>query len=100
MRIATFASQRLRQVGMVDADGSQLRTLPLSAAQARLGVLAVVEAAVAGGALPSAEGPALALVGLKLEAPLPLPRRNLFCVGRNYYAHAKELSASVFKDHS
>ena len=37
---------------------------------------------------------------MRLEAPLPLPRRNLFCVGRNYHAHAKELSGSVFKDNA
>jgi 2-keto-4-pentenoate hydratase/2-oxohepta-3-ene-1,7-dioic acid hydratase in catechol pathway len=35
-----------------------------------------------------------------LEAPIPQPRRNLFCVGRNYHEHAKELSGSVFKDSS
>jgi 2-keto-4-pentenoate hydratase/2-oxohepta-3-ene-1,7-dioic acid hydratase in catechol pathway len=35
---------------------------------------------------------------VQLDAPIPLPRRNVFCVGRNYHAHAKELSASVFKD--
>ena len=35
-----------------------------------------------------------------LVAPLPRPRRNLFCVGRNYREHAKELSASVFKDNA
>ena len=99
MRIATFESQGLRQVGIVDADGLNLRPLLLSAAQARLGALAVIEEAVATGRLPGADAPALAMVGLKLEAPLPLPRRNLFCVGRNYHAHAKELSASVFKDH-
>jgi len=28
---------------------------------------------------------------------VPRPRRNIFCVGRNYHAHAKELSGSVFK---
>jgi 2-keto-4-pentenoate hydratase/2-oxohepta-3-ene-1,7-dioic acid hydratase in catechol pathway len=33
-------------------------------------------------------------------APLPLPRRNLFCVGRNYHAHARELRDSVFKDNN
>jgi 2-keto-4-pentenoate hydratase/2-oxohepta-3-ene-1,7-dioic acid hydratase in catechol pathway len=27
-----------------------------------------------------------------------VPRRNVWCVGRNYHAHAKELQASVFKD--
>jgi len=28
---------------------------------------------------------------------IPVPRRNIFCVGRNYRAHAKELAGSVFK---
>lgn len=31
-------------------------------------------------------------------APIPRPRRNIFCVGRNYHAHAKELSETVFRD--
>ncbi len=31
-------------------------------------------------------------------APIPRPRRNLFCVGRNYQAHARELSDTVFRD--
>ena len=30
--------------------------------------------------------------------PLPQPRRNVWCVGRNYHAHAKELQTSVLKD--
>jgi len=34
----------------------------------------------------------------ELLAPIQRPHRNIFCVGRNYHAHAKELSASVFKD--
>ncbi|EHR71247.1 2-keto-4-pentenoate hydratase/2-oxohepta-3-ene-1,7-dioic acid hydratase [Burkholderiales bacterium JOSHI_001] len=38
------------------------------------------------------------LAGAALRAPLPQPRRNLWCVGRNYHAHARELSDSVFKD--
>ncbi|MDP3083073.1 MAG: fumarylacetoacetate hydrolase family protein, partial [Rubrivivax sp.] len=41
-----------------------------------------------------------ALADVQLEAPIPLPRRNLFCVGRNYHAHAKELHDSVFKDNT
>ena len=40
------------------------------------------------------------LAEVRLIAPLPQPRRNLFCVGRNYRAHAKELQASVFKDNA
>jgi 2-keto-4-pentenoate hydratase/2-oxohepta-3-ene-1,7-dioic acid hydratase in catechol pathway len=35
---------------------------------------------------------------LAQRCPSTAPRRNLFCVGRNYHAHAKELRESVFKD--
>ncbi len=38
------------------------------------------------------------LASAKILAPIQRPRRNIFCVGRNYHAHAKELAASVFKD--
>jgi 2-keto-4-pentenoate hydratase/2-oxohepta-3-ene-1,7-dioic acid hydratase in catechol pathway len=48
--------------------------------------------------LPAATGATVALVDVTLEAPLPRPRRNLWCVGRNYHAHAKELRDTVFKD--
>jgi 2-keto-4-pentenoate hydratase/2-oxohepta-3-ene-1,7-dioic acid hydratase in catechol pathway len=34
---------------------------------------------------------------IQLDAPLPRPIRNIWCVGRNYRAHAKELSETVFK---
>jgi 2-keto-4-pentenoate hydratase/2-oxohepta-3-ene-1,7-dioic acid hydratase in catechol pathway len=31
-----------------------------------------------------------------LEAPIPRPRRNIYCVGKNYHEHAKEFAASGF----
>jgi 2-keto-4-pentenoate hydratase/2-oxohepta-3-ene-1,7-dioic acid hydratase in catechol pathway len=31
-----------------------------------------------------------------LEAPIPRPRRNIYCVGKNYHEHAKEFAASSF----
>ena len=31
-----------------------------------------------------------------LKAPIPRPRRNIFCVGKNYFEHAKEFSQSGF----
>ncbi len=104
MRFATYrllhtdaATDNRRHVGQVSADGQSITPLNVSAAQAERGVQCLIEASVAGQPLPAASGPALPLSAVKLEAPLPLPRRNLFCVGRNYHAHAKELQASVFK---
>ena len=37
-----------------------------------------------------ANAPKLAVSGLKLLAPIPRPRRNVFCVGRNYREHIIE----------
>jgi 2-keto-4-pentenoate hydratase/2-oxohepta-3-ene-1,7-dioic acid hydratase in catechol pathway len=34
---------------------------------------------------------------VQLRAPLPQPQRNLFCIGRNYRAHAQELAGTVFR---
>jgi 2-keto-4-pentenoate hydratase/2-oxohepta-3-ene-1,7-dioic acid hydratase in catechol pathway len=36
------------------------------------------------------------MAAVKLTAPLPRPRRNLFCVGKNYHAHAREFAGSGF----
>ena len=100
MRIATYTYQGLRQVGQVSSDGSTVTAFDLSAADAQRGALALIERAAAQAAWPALVGPALALAALQLDAPLPLPRRSLFCVGRNYHAHAKELRDTVFKDSS
>ncbi|MDN3921278.1 fumarylacetoacetate hydrolase family protein [Roseateles violae] len=97
MRIACFQSMGQRRVGLVSADGLQIAPLALPAEDARGGALALIERLSAGEPLPAAE-PAQPLAGLRLEAPLPRPRRNVFCVGRNYQAHAQELSGSIFKN--
>ena len=97
MRIATFRHAGRTQVGLVSPDGLQVQPLGLAPGAAELGALSLIEAATAGQAGPGPVGAALALADVQLLAPLPRPRRNLFCVGRNYHAHAKELRDSVFK---
>jgi 2-keto-4-pentenoate hydratase/2-oxohepta-3-ene-1,7-dioic acid hydratase in catechol pathway len=99
MRIATYLHHDTRQVGLVSTDGQHITPFKVSAETARRGALDLIAALAAGEALPPLDTAAsVALSAVRLEAPLPLPRRNLWCVGRNYQAHAKELSASVFKD--
>jgi 2-keto-4-pentenoate hydratase/2-oxohepta-3-ene-1,7-dioic acid hydratase in catechol pathway len=100
LRIATYQYRGGRQVGLVSDDGQTLRPLALDADRARRGVLPLIEDRAAGTAWPAPTGETLALADVRLEAPLPLPRRNLFCVGRNYHAHAKELSGSVFRNNA
>ncbi|MEI2418332.1 fumarylacetoacetate hydrolase family protein [Orrella sp. JC864] len=98
MKIAVFRMDGQRKVGMVSEDGRQVSTLDFPPAAAAGGALAVIDALARGAALPAVAGRPLAWGEIDAEAPLPAPRRNLFCVGRNYHAHAQELSASVFKD--
>jgi 2-keto-4-pentenoate hydratase/2-oxohepta-3-ene-1,7-dioic acid hydratase in catechol pathway len=82
-------------VGLVSSDGQELTPLAMKASR---GVLSLIEHLDAGGAMPGAAGGRLMLSAVELEAPLPRQRRNLFCVGRNYSAHANELAGGVFKD--
>jgi 2-keto-4-pentenoate hydratase/2-oxohepta-3-ene-1,7-dioic acid hydratase in catechol pathway len=95
MKLATFRAEGRRRVGIVD--GAVVQELALDGAAAERGVLSLIERSVAGESLPAPVGRPRPLESVELEAPLPLPRRNLWCVGRNYHAHAKELAASVFK---
>ena len=97
MRIATYRRHGQLEVGLVADDGATITPLALSAEDAKRGALGIIEAMANGAAAPASDAAPIATASVMLEAPLPLPRRNLFCVGRNYRAHAKELSASVFK---
>jgi 2-keto-4-pentenoate hydratase/2-oxohepta-3-ene-1,7-dioic acid hydratase in catechol pathway len=100
MRYATFNHQGRRQVGLIAADGRTVTALDLKSAHPDRGMLAMIEQLAGGGARPASVGPAIPLADVRLEAPIPLPRRNVWCVGRNYHAHARELQASVFKNNT
>ncbi|MBE7367278.1 fumarylacetoacetate hydrolase family protein [Ramlibacter pallidus] len=95
MKIAAFRYQGRAGVGVVSADGQQVEPYQLGDAEAALGALPLVEAQAAGRPLP-ATGPAIPLQQVQLVAPIPRPRRNVFCVGKNYHAHAKEFAGSGF----
>ncbi len=97
MRYATFTHDGRQQVGAVSTDGQSVTPLPLAAADAALGVLALVQHQMQGHSLPAPSGAAIPLSQVHLMAPVPRPRRNVFCVGRNYHAHAQELAGSIFK---
>lgn len=98
MRIATYEHQGQRRVGRVSADGGQVTAFALDANRAHLGALSLIERGD-WNALPL-QGQAVSTGQVKLLAPIPQPRRNVFCVGRNYHEHAKELRDSVFKNNN
>lgn len=90
MRVATFTIGGERRVGLVDADGASAAPFDLPTDAARGGVLALI-----GRPLPATLSP-VPLDRVRLDAPLPRPARNIFCVGKNYHDHAHEFSRSGF----
>jgi len=42
----------------------------------------------------------ISIGSVRLLAPIPVPRRDIFCVGKNYYEHAKEFHSSGFDSSS
>jgi 2-keto-4-pentenoate hydratase/2-oxohepta-3-ene-1,7-dioic acid hydratase in catechol pathway len=98
MRLAAFLADGLPFVGLVDPTGQTVAALDVPATQATYGVLPLIQGLAEGKPLPSTTDRKFSVKDIQLDAPLPKPRRNIWCVGRNYHAHAKELSASVFKD--
>jgi 2-keto-4-pentenoate hydratase/2-oxohepta-3-ene-1,7-dioic acid hydratase in catechol pathway len=95
MRIASYLNHDEPAVGLVSADLKTVRPFELPARQRLLGALPLIEAQARGEALP-ALGQAVPLGSVRLTAPIPRPRRNIFCVGKNYHAHAKEFAGSGF----
>lgn len=95
MKIAAFIHNGQTGVGLVSSDASHVQPFDLSAAERELGALTLIERQARGAAPPPLLA-ALAISDVQLIAPLPRPRRNIFCVGKNYFAHAKEFAGSGF----
>ena len=96
MRMASWQWGGRDHVGTISSDGRE--ATPLAVTDASRGVLPLIEALARGDALPHASGARLPVDVITLRAPLPRPLRSLFCVGRNYRAHAAELATTVFRD--
>lgn len=92
MKIAVFKHADERKVGVLDEEAGHVRPFALSSREASQGLLAILDRP---GALPDTLN-AVPLTDITLDAPIPLPRRNVFCVGKNYHEHAKEFSSSGF----
>ncbi|HKV84279.1 MAG TPA: fumarylacetoacetate hydrolase family protein [Ktedonobacterales bacterium] len=101
MRLATFRTPDGARIGVVNGDSlldigraallageeppPELRDMQALIEAGSPGLERV--AALVAGAEPQAYAP---LAGVELLAPLPRPRRNVFCLGRNYAEHARE----------
>ncbi|HEX8665357.1 MAG TPA: fumarylacetoacetate hydrolase family protein [Beijerinckiaceae bacterium] len=92
MKLATFAYGGRTQVGLVDEAAGRLH--PISAVADMLDLIERWGTPKGGLAL---QGGGIPLSEVELKAPIPRPRRNVICVGKNYREHAKEFSHSGFE---
>ena len=98
MKFVTFGSLKAPRLGALDAARG---VLDLKKANAKLpgDMLALIEGGAStlaaakkafAQALKKKGGPWTPLARAKLLAPFPVPRKNVFCVGRNYRLHILE----------
>ncbi len=93
MRLITFETGGATAAGYVEGDEAVVCVEGPDAAGA------VLELIRSGAAPESWRDKAAARVPLsevRLRAPIPEPRRDVFCVGKNYHAHAAEFHSSGF----
>jgi 2-keto-4-pentenoate hydratase/2-oxohepta-3-ene-1,7-dioic acid hydratase in catechol pathway len=98
LKLVTFSAGREERVGVVDGERGVVRDVTALLPPAT-GVLAVIEGwDELGPALrDGADGAtAIPLDSVDLLAPIPAPRRNIFCVGKNYRDHAAEFGRSGY----
>lgn len=94
MRIISFLTATGPAAGFIDGLDA---VVCVEGAHAPAAVLAMI----AGGADAQAAwrakaGRRVPLSDVRLLAPIPEPRRDIFCIGKNYYAHAAEFHSSGF----
>jgi 2-keto-4-pentenoate hydratase/2-oxohepta-3-ene-1,7-dioic acid hydratase in catechol pathway len=100
MKLAAYRSDGRKQLGVVVGDGSEL--VPLAAAwkgegAAPTDLTDLIERGRDAVRSIATEGARrLRVADVTLTAPIPRPRRNVFCIGRNYAEHAAEFAKSGY----
>lgn len=91
MKFAVFDWKGTRHVGRVNEAGKTVDRFDLPAGLAdNFGVACLIDAR------PPAVVETLPIEEVTFQAPVPRPRRNIFCVGKNYFDHANEFASSGF----
>ena len=97
MKFVTFSDGARKGVGLLTDDGYAF--FDLTAGGLAIDMLDLIgnfgDRREAMGSLRT-QSPARPLDSVKIVAPIPTPRRNIFCIGKNYREHAVEFGASGF----
>ncbi|MUZ66117.1 fumarylacetoacetate hydrolase family protein [Agrobacterium vitis] len=91
MKVAAIQMQGRRWVARIDEAAGLAFPFDISESESKAGVVYLLHQQYLPQTLP-----AVSLRDVELLSPIPLPARNIFCVGKNYYEHAHEFSRSGF----
>ena len=92
MKIARFVKDGVLRVGVVDMATSLVHPFDPTFDD----VIDLIRISAAGVRFEAPQAGSFGLDEVRLVAPI-IPERNVFCVGKNYHAHAKEFSRSGFE---
>jgi len=98
MKLVTFTAGGEPAVGVVDEEAQQMRDVT-ALLPPGTGVLDLIEGWARWGPVLAERTPDLPSTGLdqvRLLAPIPTPRRDLFAVGKNYREHVAEFGRSGY----
>lgn len=102
MKLVSFRRGSKVRIGAITEDSSEIVDFSIAAPRLPADMSSFIEGgdralAAAAKALTTNEKEArIPYKRAKLIAPIPSPRRNIICVGKNYYEHAREFDASGF----
>lgn len=93
MKLARFRTNGSFRIGLVSEDGTHVSAIEPQPAD----MIDLIERYDALRDAIRPVGDPLPIDDVELGAPIPNPRRNIFCVGKNYHAHAREFSQSGYE---
>jgi len=102
MKLVSFRRGGKQRIGAITEDGTEVVDFAIAAPRLPTDMSSFIEGgdkALAAGAKAMTTRKKDARIPYKrakIIAPIPAPRRNIICVGKNYYEHAKEFDASGF----
>lgn len=92
MKIARFEKDGRISAGIVDSDAGNIYPFDPSLDD----ITDLIRITSSGIGIVAPMAPSVPIADVRLVAPI-IPSRNVFCVGKNYHAHAREFSQSGFE---
>ncbi|MHA7063286.1 fumarylacetoacetate hydrolase family protein [Azospirillum argentinense] len=96
MRFVTFQHDGRRKVGVIDPDTQRVWPIESVLGEPVRDMLDLIRRYDAAKGEMTLGSVGIPLADVRVDAPIPRPDRNIFCVGKNYHDHAHEFTRSGF----